>query len=149
MTNWILHGFQKLPLPVPSPMFRKHNYTLLVCLMFIQFWLYPNSTKSPGFACYPGGTPSCSSCSATGTQSAAIQRVSTCVPHWESCFLFPFQVCYSRRKSRLRSSLNSSQGVQHRWLLNKCLLWEAGHFLWGRHSIFGKGSLKSMNPPSS
>lgn len=58
--------------------------------MFIQFWLYPNSTKSPGFARYPGGTPSWSSCSAVGTQSAAIQRASTCAPHWESCFLFPF-----------------------------------------------------------
>ena len=90
VSKWILHGFQKLALPVQGPMFRKHNQALLVCLMFIQFWLYPNSTKSPGFARYPGGTPSCSSCSATGSQSTAIQCASTCVPHWESCFLFPF-----------------------------------------------------------
>lgn len=58
--------------------------------MFIQFWLDANSTKSPGFARYPGGTPSCSSCSAAGSQSTAIRCASTRVPHRESGFLFPF-----------------------------------------------------------
>lgn len=53
--------------------------------MFIQFWLYPNGTKSLGFARYPAGTPSCSRCSATGSQLTAVEVCS----HWESGFLFP------------------------------------------------------------
>lgn len=133
------------------PAFRKHNQTLLVCLVFISFWLCPSSAKAPSFARHPwGGTRLFQLfqlfCTGQCPNSCAVcQHMCPSLGIRISFLSCCCQGCNSYKS--LFPHLTLLKGL--RSVFNKCLLWGDGCSLSWRHSTSGKLHLKLIYPPCS